>query len=82
MSPQAVEVIAEGENQQADGANSSAANCSFGSLPNVTGLTLNLIRDFHNKNLIVAVKNMKKSLSSFGQLISKIPVKFQSGVIV
>lgn len=81
INPEVAEVVIEGDNQQTEVVNPEGIDCSFGSLPSITGLTLNLIRTFHNENIKIAVRNIKKGSSLFSQLKSKIPLKFQSGVV-
>lgn len=39
--PGVTEVVVEGDNQQVEGVNTEVIDCSFGSLPNITGLSLN-----------------------------------------
>lgn len=70
-----------GEDQPAEGVVDGGQPCRFGSLPNITGLTVRLIRTFHNENIKIAIKNSKKGSSLFSKLKSKIPLKFQSSVV-
>lgn len=52
--------VTQWQNHKAEVAINTSEVCRFGSLPNITGLTIKLIRTFRNENIELTVRNIKK----------------------
>lgn len=71
---QETETMVKNNNHQIEDEVLPTRDCGFGFLPNVTSLTLILIKTFHSENVKNAIRNMKNGSSLFSHLKSKVPL--------